>query len=61
MDTKIVRGDSVAQSNSSTTSKTSAASTVKVGGNVNIKATGQAEGEGNAQMHQLLQGAGGRK
>jgi filamentous hemagglutinin len=40
-------GSSSSQSNSTTTSNTSAGSTVKAGGNVNIKATGQAEGEGN--------------
>ena len=40
-------GSSSSQSNSTTTSDTAAGSTVKAGGNVNIKATGQAEGEGN--------------
>ena len=40
-------GTSKSQSNSSTTSDTAAGSTVKAGGNVSIKATGQAETEGN--------------
>ena len=40
-------GTSESQSNSSTTSDTAAGSTVKAAGNVNIKATGQAETEGN--------------
>ena len=40
-------GSSSSQSNSTTTSNTSAGSTVKAGGNVTIKTTGQAEGEGN--------------
>jgi len=40
-------GTSKSQSNSATTTDTAAGSTVKAGGSVNIKATGQAEGEGN--------------
>ena len=40
-------GTSKSQSNSSTTSDTAADSTVKAGGNVSIKATGQGDGEGN--------------
>jgi len=40
-------GTSKSQSNSTTTSDTAAGSTVKAGGNVSIKATGQGETEGN--------------
>ncbi len=40
-------GTSKSQSNSTTTSDTAAGSTVKAGGSVNIKATGQGEGDGN--------------
>ncbi|WP_236657742.1 hemagglutinin repeat-containing protein [Limnohabitans sp. TS-CS-82] len=40
-------GSSSSQSNSTTTSDTGAGSTVKAGGNVNIKATGQGADEGN--------------
>jgi filamentous hemagglutinin len=40
-------GTSKSQSSSSTTSDTTAGSTVKAGGNVSIKATGQGDGEGN--------------
>ncbi len=40
-------GSSKSQSNNTTSSDTSAGSTVKAGGSVNIKATGQGEGEGD--------------
>jgi len=40
-------GSSSSQSNSATTSDTGASSTVKAGGNVSIKATGQGETQGN--------------